>query len=210
MSTKQTFLTSLLPLLVVGFAGCNTFDPNLGNAPFRCGTDSPRCPDNYTCVTYSATEEICEADNATDRADGGPDQPDANTSDFTCNSDSEIEPNNTIDDATRPIIPPSGIYRLVSLAVCPTTDNDFFEFEVGSGTPDLIVEIEYMSARGALSLELYKGDGSLLMTGTPAGGNDDILRIAIQNVLQDTYFARVSPGETGVENNYNFQITLTP
>jgi hypothetical protein len=152
---------------------------------------------------------VCEATNgAVDRADGGP-AGDADPQGLTCNNDSEIEPNNSISAATRTTIPSSGPFRLVSLAICPTGDQDFFQFDIAANGVDVVVEVEYMSNRGTLGLELLKGDGSILSTGAPVSGNLDILRVAIPNIAQDTYIARVFPGETGVQNNYSFQISLS-
>lgn len=203
-------LASLLALatLAMGSLACNSFDPNLGNSPFRCGTDSPRCPDNYTCVTYSAADEICESNRgATDQADSGPGNGDADPQNFICNNDSEIEPNNSIDDPLVTFIPASGVFRLVSLAICPSGDQDFVQFDIDANGVDAVVEIEYMSNRGTLGLELLTGNGTILSTGAAPGGNTDILRVAIPNIPQDTYFARVF-GDPGVQNNYSFEITL--
>lgn len=46
-------------LLAIGsLTACNAYDPDLGPAPFLCGTAEPRCPDGYDCVT-SAGKEVC-------------------------------------------------------------------------------------------------------------------------------------------------------
>lgn len=211
-SSRQAVpLASLLAIatLALGGVACNSFDPNLGSTPFRCGTDSPRCPDNYTCVTYSAEDEICESNSgAVDRADSGPANGDADPQGLTCNNDSEIEPNNSIEDPTITTIPSNGPFRLVSLAICPSGDQDYFQFVIESNGVDAVIEIEHMSNRGTLGLELLKGDGSILSTGAPGGGNPDILRVAIPNIPQDTYYARVF-GDPGIQNNYSFEISLS-
>jgi hypothetical protein len=194
--------------MALGLSACNSFDPNLGATPFRCGTDSPRCPDNYTCVTYSADDEVCESNSgAVARFDSGP-VGDGDPMGLTCNNDSEVEPNNTIEGATRTTIPSSGPFRLVSLAICPTGDEDYFQFVIEAAGVDVVVDIEHMSNRGVLGLELLKGDGSILATGAPpVGGNPDLIRVAIPNIPQDTYFARIFPSETGIQNNYSLEIT---
>jgi hypothetical protein len=209
-NTSRTFAKLLaMTTMALALTACNSFDPNLGATPFRCGTDSPRCPDNYTCVTYSADDEVCESNSAgVDRADSGP-AGDGDPQGLTCNNDSEIEPNNSIADATRTTIPSSGPFRLVSLAICPTGDQDFFQFDIAANGIDVVIEIEYMAGRGGLGLELLKGDGSILSTGAPVDGNLDIVRVAIPNIAQDTYIARVFPSETGNQNNYAFEISLS-
>jgi hypothetical protein len=70
------------------------------------------------------------------------------------------------------------------------------------------VEIEYMAARGTLNLELVKSDGVSIGSGGPVSGNDNILRVAIPNIAQDTYFAHISAAP-GIQNNYErFEIIL--
>ena len=209
-SKSSGFVTLLaIATMALGLSACNSFDPNLGATPFRCGTDSPRCPDNYTCVTYSADDEVCEANSgAVARFDSGP-VGDGDPMGLTCNNDIEIEPNNSIDDPTLTTIPSSGPFRLVSLAICPTGDQDYFQFVIESNGVSVVVEIEHMSNRGLLGLELLKGDGSILATGSPVSGNPDLIRVPSPNIPQDTYFVRVFPSETGIQNNYSLEISLT-
>ncbi len=209
LSASRTFARLLaIATITLGLGACNSFDPNLGATPFRCGTDSPRCPDNYTCVTYSADDEVCEANNAgVDRADTGP-VGDGDPAGLVCNNDSEVEPNNSIEGATRVTIPATTPFRLAQLAICPTGDQDFFQFDITVNGADVVVEIEHMSNRGVLGLELLKGDGSILSTGSAVAGNPDLVRVAIPNIAQDTYIARVFPSETGIQNNYVFEISV--
>lgn len=209
--SKQLYTSLSLATLsaaAMGLGACNSFDPNLGNAPFRCGTDSPRCPDDYTCVTYSADEEICEPTS------GGAERPDAGNADdggipgLVCNPEMGLEPNESIDDATRITVPTGDSFRLLNLAICPSGDDDYFEFDVPTSNTDVVVEIEYMAVRGKLNLELLKGDGVSIGAGGPVSGNDNILRVAIPNIAQDTYFVHIS-GEPGIQNNYErFEIIL--
>src|SRR5687767_11496553 len=117
----RALMTSAL-LALAAAAGCNSYDPDLGQAPFRCGSSEPRCPRDYTCVTYSDTEEICENLNLVE-VDGG----DGDGGGLDCADDSQIEPNDSADLATDTQIPQSqDDYRLVGLAICPDTDQDWF------------------------------------------------------------------------------------
>ena len=45
---QMVVLLGALCQLLFAF-GCNTFDPDLGDEPFRCGAEEPRCPDGYEC-----------------------------------------------------------------------------------------------------------------------------------------------------------------
>ncbi len=188
------------------FTGCNTYDPQLGSAPFRCGLSNPRCPEGYQCVTYSAADEICERiggqpgdrPGTPDGGGGGP---------VTCNDDSMIEPNESITDPTLTSIPsvqPS--VRLVSLAICPSTDQDFFHFEVTTNGTNVTAEVEYDAASGLLALDVLNNGGVSISSAQPAAGNPNILRAAIPNLPIGIYYAQVRSAESGVENNYSIEI----
>ncbi len=209
-SNTSRALQFALSLSVAGAAflgGCNTYEPELGSAPFRCGLSNPRCPEGYQCVTYSAADEICEriGGQPGDRpgeADAGGD-----VGPVTCNDDSLIEPNESISDPTLTSIPevqPSA--RLVSLAICPSTDQDFFKFEVTTNGTNVTAEIEYQAASGLLALDVLNNSGVSISSAQPVAGNGNILRAAIPNLPIGIYFAQVRAAESGVENNYVIEI----
>lgn len=43
-------------------AACTSYDPQLPDHPFLCGSDQPRCPDGYTCVTDGSNRMVCSKD----------------------------------------------------------------------------------------------------------------------------------------------------
>lgn len=210
MSTTRFFLlASSTATLLLG--ACNTFDPNLGAAPFRCGTEEPRCPTDYECTVYSAADEVCElkGGDPTIRADSGPQSTDARN--FTCANDSEIEPNESLSDPTLTSIPQvQTSVRLVSLAICPSTDQDFFRFDIETNATDATIEIEYQANRGTLRLDLLNDSGSSISSGIAVGGNENIVRAAVPNLPTGTYFAHVRSEGDGVENNYSIEIITNP
>lgn len=195
--------------LTLLLAACNTFDPNLGSAPFRCGTEAPRCPTDYTCVTYSAADEVCEreGDNPLVRADSGPQTPDARA--FTCSNDSETEPNESLNDPTL-IIPRTDKASRLVLAICPSTDQDFFSFDIETKGTDVVVEIAYQANRGTLLLDLLNSTGSSISAGIPVAGNANIVRAAVPNLPIGTYLAHIRSEGDGVENNYTLEIAINP
>jgi hypothetical protein len=148
-------------------------------------------------------------------ADASSTAPDAigNVSDaagLICNNDSEIEPNESIANPTNVIVPGGqGGFTLVSLAICPANDQDVFQFTVGLNGTDVVVEMNYSASVGTLGLQLLQSDGSVLSTGAPVSGNDDVVRVAIPNIPADTYYVRVfSAGN--VQNNYSIKIETFP
>src|SRR5690606_21218725 len=197
---------ALMPLLLGLAAGaCNSYDPDLGAAPFRCGTSEPRCPLGYTCVAYSDTEQLCEVTGGGDDQ-GGP-EPDAGA--FACADDGELEPNNGTDQATNTFIPSvHDSYRLVGLSICPDNDEDYFLFVVDIAGKNLRADLRYQSARGQLILEVLNGDGAVISTAEAVAGMPDLLRADVPNLPQGTYFAKVR-APAGIQNNYDVAIVLS-
>lgn len=195
---------SLTALSMLAFAGCNTFDPDLGISPFRCGTGTPRCPDNYECVTHSAGEEICEliGEDVVDRPDAG-----GGGGDFTCDDDSPLEPNNSISDPTLTNIPSLKSYiRLVQLAICPSGDQDYFRFDVEVGGTNALAEIEFDPIHGGLVVEMLNSSGVSISVGQPIGGNEGIVRVAVANLAVGTYYALVHGADASLQNNYKITV----
>jgi len=206
-ATTLTLLAgaSLAALAVTG--GCNSYDPDLGAVPFRCGTDEPRCPLGYTCVSYSGDEELCEKTGGADTPDGGS-QPDAGGG-FTCADDGELEPNNGIEEPTDTLIPDvHDTYKLVSLSICPDTDVDVFLFEVDVAGKNLRADLTYMSARGQLLLDVLNEAATSIRSGEAVPGMPDLVRAEVPNMPQGTYYVQVR-APAGIENNYTIEITLS-
>lgn len=99
---------------------------------------------------------------------------------------------------------------LSDLAICPTMDQDFFEFDIAANATDVSVEIEYQSTQGRLRLDLLNGTGASIMSASPVGGNENILGVSVANLPTGTYYAQVSADQQGIENNYSIKIVTTP
>lgn len=197
------------PVLLVALAAlagaCNSYDPQLGAVPFRCGQDEPRCPLGYTCVSYSAEEELCEASQE-DGADGGS-EPDAGG--FSCANDGELEPNNRVEEATNTFIPSlHDTYRLVSLSICPDSDNDYFLFEVDINGKNLRADITHQSSRGQLLLDVLNNSATSIGMGMPVAGMPDMVRVEVPNLPVGTYYVQVR-APAGIQNNYTIEIALS-
>jgi hypothetical protein len=188
-------------------AACNSYDPDLGSVPFRCGSDEPRCPLGYTCVSYSADDELCELTGGDPGGDGGDGNIDSS---FDCANDDEIEPNDDMASATNTLIPSvNETYRLVNLSICPDTDVDVFLFGVVVAPKNLQADVEYMSANGQLVLEVLNAAGAVIGTGEAVDGMPDLLRAEVPNLPSNPdYYVRVS-APAGVQNNYTIDIAVT-
>jgi hypothetical protein len=191
------------PLLLLALAACNPYSPDLGNTPFRCGTDEPRCPDGYECIEHSASMHVCERMGSTD-VDAGPDEDAAGV---VCNDDSDIEPNDTTAQAFLTPIPSfDSCTYMVNLAVCPSTDKDLYSFRIqAGGMNNLRATVTTDVARGMLELKVLNQSGATIANGVVLDGNT--IQVTVPNMSIGTFFIQVSaPTDSTVQNNYNLEI----
>jgi hypothetical protein len=199
------FRFSLVISLGLLASACDSYSPNLGAAPFKCGTDSPRCPDGYECVSYSPTQEVCELKGSSDLPDGSL-QPDARQ--LKCNDDSEIEPNDSLSDPTQTSIPElRDSMMLVTLAICPEGDRDYFRFDIDVAGKDSLVELRYDSEQGNLKVDILSSSGQAISNGTPLSDDPNTIRAGIPNMPDGTYYVLVHGEGDMVKNNYDIDIT---
>lgn len=194
---------------LVAAAGCDSYNPDLGNAPFRCGTSEPRCPSGYECVQASESEQVCvkKGSNREQPDAGSDEEPDARP--FTCNDDSEIEPNESLANPFPTPIPEfQDEVSYVGLAICPDDDIDVFRFGIDQSGKNLRVDLSYQSNQGELLLDVLNSNGSSIRMGTPASGDPDLLRAEIPNMPQGTYYVQVR-APAGIQNNYGIDIVTT-
>ena len=55
----RLLLATLAGLAACAFLACGPYDPDLGEEPFRCGTDEPRCPEGYAPVEETEIRCVC-------------------------------------------------------------------------------------------------------------------------------------------------------
>ncbi len=204
----------LLTLPLAGaalLAACNPYDPDLGEQPFRCGTSEPFCPEGYTCVIYSPSDQFCEQ-SAGPIVDGGGDSDGG--ADLTCGpndppSDAELEPNESITDPTITPIPDFGDdYDLVNLVICPESDIDVFRFRIDVTGKNGRIEVRYNESQGTLLVDMLNSTGVSIRTATPFGGDNGVLRADVTNMAQGQYFAQVK-SMGGIRAAYDISIITT-
>jgi hypothetical protein len=196
----RTLLVLPCALLAV-VAACNPYDPDLGGAPFECGSSEPRCPEGYTCVTHSDTNEVCEKEQSSDDVD-------ASGGTFNCANDSSIEPNNDVQSAFVTPIPSMPSYSLVGLAVCPTGDKDHYRFDINVNGLNFEATASGVANRTPLSLSVLTSAGATVSTGAPVAGTPQVVRVEIPNRLAvGSYIVKIeSPDAT--ENNYDLTLRV--
>ena len=180
-------------------AGCDPSDPELGDQPYRCGTEEPKCPQGYVCVERFDREQYCYREDSATR-DGGITSPDA--APFTCADDSSTEPNEEIDSAQPVLMVESGrLFDIAGLAICPTSDVDVIRFDGISVTVDL----RFLASRGALLLDIVDDTGDLLSDSVIVDGDLGHLRAQVPSTRSITGYARVRAATSGIRNNYTIR-----
>ena len=192
--------TILLGFSFAALAACNPYDPDLGNAPFECGSSEPRCPEGYTCHEYSDMNQVCEKQQADDiDAPGG---------NFQCANDSSIEPNNDVMTAFVTPIPSMPSYSLVGLSVCPTGDRDHYRFDINVNGLNFEATVSGVANRTPLSLNVLTSAGAAVASGAPVTGTPQVVRVEIPNRLAiGSYIVQVQSPDT-TENNYDLTLKV--
>ncbi|MBP9085052.1 MAG: hypothetical protein KBG15_03000 [Kofleriaceae bacterium] len=192
----KTLIVSSLLVAVATLAACNPYAPDLPAAPFRCGPVEPRCPEDYTCKTYTADYQVCESGTGT------VDAPPTDSGALICNNDQALEPNDAIGTARAIPAKPIGTpFKFAGVAICPETDKDYYAITVDANTTNIQVIVEF-STGTPLTLSLLNSNGNSVATGTTAGKANTAF---LANAAAGVYYAFVAGGK----NNYDITITQT-
>lgn len=189
---------ALLFLSVLCLA-CNPYDPDLGDDPFQCGTDEPRCPDGYTAVRRDETLCVCQVK--------APSSPEA----FQCNddpSDDHDSPNGSTASATPTAVGTSTKTAIIdSLAICPEGDEDFFQVKIAKEQTRLEVRVTGFDPEyAALDLSILDQVGKTVQTGLDVPGQNTV-RATHTAPTVGNYHVWVKAAISG-KNNYKLELQL--
>ena len=191
----------ILALALFAAAACSPFDPDLGNAPYKCGDVEPRCPEGYACDSSDPdpTRHVCVAPGGL--------TPDGGTSGFQCLDDSSIEPNDTFMMATETTLNGGAatMYR-AGAALCPELDKDHWRFVVVTANTNVQLLVEWESGM-PLSASILNAAGTSIGNASPMG--DKAVRVCVPNLPAGSYFTSVFAAST-VKNNFTMEITFVP
>ena len=184
--------------LVIVFAACSPYSPDLGKEPFLCGTGNPACPDGYTCMN-TGTEMVCvQNGGGGGGGDGG---------NGMCADDQEVEGpngNNTIANAYQVQVTTN--FDFTGLAICPAGDVDYYEVNLPT-MESLDVTVIYASWGGALQASIQTAQGSVVQQLMPESGMDRTIHAFAQNLNSGPWYIEVSGPTAGdPENNYELKI----
>jgi hypothetical protein len=202
---RQLLATSLYAGLfaTAALAGCNPYDPDLGNDPFECGSGG-ECPEGYECMETGG-RNLCVAAEPSEEIDGP-------SSNFQCANDSAIEPNNDPQSAFVTPIPQMVKYSLVGLAVCPVGDKDHFRFDINSTGLNFEAQVTGVANRPSLSIQVLNSSGTMIGSGAPVAGSPQVVRIEMENRLAAGTYSVLVQSPDNTENNYDLvmKVCATP
>ena len=186
--------------LILGVVACSPYgSPDLGGAPFTCGSADPKCPDGYLCVP-NGNAMVCTNGDALPDAGAG-----------QCADDSSLEPNNTIANAHVFLSLPGGMLKLAGLAICPAGDKDTYGVTPSAASQTLQAAITFDPSQAVLNVNILNQSGAIIVPSQANG--DGMAKASLVNVPTGggpTYIqVLVSPTSTTLMTNGNYKLDLT-
>jgi hypothetical protein len=189
-------------LLIALTVACSPYSPDLGTAPFVCGSGDPKCPDGYDCVPAgSSSTMVC--------LEAGGTVPDAGAG--QCADDSSLEPNNTIQTAHLFSTLPVGGLKLAGLAICPAGDKDTYAVNATAAGQTLTAAITFDPNQAVLNVNILNSTGTIIV---PSQANGDGMAkaslVGVPTGGPPTYVqVLVSPTSTTLMTNGNYKLDLS-
>jgi hypothetical protein len=177
---------------------CTSYNPDLGESPFLCGTTDPKCPEGYTCSDVGG-KQVCLSANG-HAPDGG--------AGFQCNDDSSLGQNDTIQGAFQtPVDSTKTDFSLAGLAICPAGDKDNYAISLAMATKGLRVTASWDSGP-PVNVSILNSGGASIANGSPKG--DKAMTACAPNLVTTgamTFYASAFAA-ANAQNNYRLQITV--
>jgi hypothetical protein len=190
-------------LLFLAAAACSPYSPDLGAAPFFCGSGTPQqqCPDGYTCMSTGSAGVCTKMGGSGVPVDGTP---------SGCNDDSTLEPNDSITMAWQTPVDTRKNFPLSSLAICPAGDKDTFAMMVTVEGENIEALIDYSTTGADLQAGILNATGNTVAQAMPITGAPGHIRAYLANANVNTYYIQVFGPVSGPStNNYNLTINIT-
>ena len=190
-------------LVLLSAAACSPYSPDLGAAPFLCGSAAPLCPDGYTCNMASGSAGVCtKAGGSGVPVDGTP---------SNCADDSSLEPNDSITMAWQTPVDTRKNFPLSMLAICPDGDKDTYSMAITVANENIEVLVDFDVTGAALQGAILNSGGTAIANAMPITGSPGHIRAYVANVPVGTYYAQVFGPISGspATNNYNLTINIT-
>jgi len=192
-----------LAILFLAAAACSPYSPDLGAAPFLCGSGTPaqQCPDGYSCMSTGSAGVCTKMGGSGIPVDGTP---------SNCANDSSLEPNDSITMAWQTPVDTRKNFPLSMLAICPDGDKDTYSMQVTVEGENVEVLIDYDTTGAALQGGILNASGIMVAQAMPISGSPGHIRAYLANANVATYYAQVfGPAQGPGTNNYNLTINVT-
>ncbi len=184
-------------LLALLASACNPYDPDLGDIPFQCGTDEPRCPEGYVSVDVTVIRCECQLASIAEPPGGGP---------YECIEDVQ-EPNGTVATAFVTPVGELNVSATIHASVCPADDEDHLSFQVARASTVVRLDTHFDLERPAPTVEILRADGASIDHTTIAGATPGVLVTTMPPPPPGRYVIRVRASR---EVNYRVEITTFP
>ncbi|MBV8760198.1 MAG: hypothetical protein JO257_23095 [Deltaproteobacteria bacterium] len=192
-----------LALCFLAAAACSPYSPDLGAAPFLCGSAAPVCPDGYSCNMGGGSGGVCTKNGGSGvPVDGTP---------SNCADDHTLEPNDSITMAWQTPVDTRKNFPLTMLAICPAGDKDTYSMAITVANENVEVLIDFDVSGAALQGAILNAGGTAIQNAMPITGSPGHIRAYVANLPVGTYYAQVFGPNSGTPatNNYNLTINVT-
>lgn len=194
---KSVFITC--GLSAAALAACSAYDPDLGNSPYLCADQEPRCPDDYTCLDDASGRSVCV------QPGGVPNDPPDGPPGFQCGMDGTLEPNNAINQAFQTDV---GSYvdkrAFGPISVCPEGDRDHYQINLMTANKGIELITRWTSGV-PVSNSILNSAGTSIMNATVSGPTS--LRACAPNLPIGQYYA-VAYSPLNQKNNYVIEMKV--
>ena len=181
------------------FGACTPYDPNLGQTPYLCADQEPRCPDHYECMEAGARPVCVLAGSLV--PDAGIDAP----SGFQCAMDGMLEPNDSLSTAYQTDVGTGAPPRAFGpLSLCPEGDKDHYQINITTANRGIEVITSWDSGT-PVSCSILNGAGTSIANGIAMGANS--VRACATNLPPGIFYA-IAFSPKSLQNNYRIQLRL--
>ena len=192
-----------LLILALPVAACSPYSPDLGAAPFLCGSAAPECPDGYACSMPGARSAgVCTKMGGSGLPiDGNP---------TNCANDTSLEPNDSITMAWQTPVDTRKNFPLSMLSICPDGDKDTYAMQITVEGENIEGLIDFDTNGADLSGGILNSTGITVAQAMPITGSPGHIRAYLANASVGVYYVQVfGPAQGPGTNNYNLTINVT-
>jgi hypothetical protein len=185
--------------LLIVLVACDAYDEDLGPTPFLCGPDGA-CPSGYTCTDDPANGRmVCIASD------------DSISSEFDCDDDSDLEPNDTLEMAAMTPVDAMKTFSLDGRAICPAGDRDTYAVMISTSNENLQATLTFEAGGAALRGAILNTGGVPIAMAAAVPDQPMTLSAFARNLPSGLYYVQVysTVGGDIAVNNYKLAFAVS-